>query len=599
MTDLQPLDPYSEVVDTNRRWTPDWYGWITQLAKPQPAPPAPSTAIWINVKTDFGAAGDGFTDDTAAINAAFASIAEQTATVYFPPGSYKITDTIVVGKNGSGGGQSHINIFGQSAPTTILQYAGATNKTILLVCKNTNFWFRDFWVNNNTGTRGTTVGIRFGSNGFDSGNQTSNAVITGVIVQNCNVGITDGNGGAFSEFSFINCSLANCDTGFIPNDFNTLDMNFLMLSMGGNGVGVDSGVGGGFHVFGGSSSFNNITFQIRSNANCLIQSWRSEVDTTCFNGINGRQASLINCGAVSPPSPFVTVGGSYVHLRVQDCVFEGLISPSNFPTSMFIHHNRLQRWDMTRKMPIIAPSSPNQQNTIWASFKFNFDISTFPPIQMPDYEGYVGTRYDGAVTVLPFYDPGMVLIENDLSGAAGALGANYLALNHVRHLGEGPIPGATAAIAPTPGQNLRVQGTFATSNSLSFTFTRSLTTNTNSTPTVTATAGIFLPTDVGKPMKITGGADTGADWYGYVTEYIDSTHVKVYPSFSSPGNRYPGQLAKATTVGADEPDANYFIAGLSGNANETFWVTGIGTTGFTLHSSIATSTATVICLIVR
>jgi len=34
MTTLDPLDPYSEVVDTNRRWTPDWYSWITQLAKP-------------------------------------------------------------------------------------------------------------------------------------------------------------------------------------------------------------------------------------------------------------------------------------------------------------------------------------------------------------------------------------------------------------------------------------------------------------------------------------------------------------------------------------------------------------------------------------
>lgn len=38
MTDetLEPLDPFSEVVDERRRWTPDWYGWITQLAKKPP-----------------------------------------------------------------------------------------------------------------------------------------------------------------------------------------------------------------------------------------------------------------------------------------------------------------------------------------------------------------------------------------------------------------------------------------------------------------------------------------------------------------------------------------------------------------------------------
>src|SRR5262249_54548973 len=132
---------------------------------------------YVNVK-DFGATGNGSTDDTSAINAAFASLSQSTGTVVFPPGTYKVTDTIVCGHNGAGA-QSHINIVGHSAPTTILQYSGPTNKTVLLVCKNTNFSFRDIWVNN-TGARGTTVGILFGSNGVDTGNQTANAVITGV-----------------------------------------------------------------------------------------------------------------------------------------------------------------------------------------------------------------------------------------------------------------------------------------------------------------------------------------------------------------------------------------------------------------------------------
>jgi len=41
-----------------------------------------------------------------------------------------------------------------------------------------------------------------------------------------------------------------------------------------------------------------------------------------------------------------------------------------------------------------------------------------------------------------------------------------------------------------------------------------------------------------------------------------------------------------------EPDANYFPV-VTGSADETFWVTGLGTTGFTIHSSNASSTATV------
>lgn len=45
------------------------------------------------------------------------------------------------------------------------------------------------------------------------------------------------------------------------------------------------------------------------------------------------------------------------------------------------------------------------------------------------------------------------------------------------------------------------------------------------------------------------------------------------------------------TFAVDEADASYKIGG-TGSANETFWVTGKGTSGFTLHSSNATSAAT-------
>lgn len=27
-----PLDPFSEVVDERRRWTPEWYSWLSELA---------------------------------------------------------------------------------------------------------------------------------------------------------------------------------------------------------------------------------------------------------------------------------------------------------------------------------------------------------------------------------------------------------------------------------------------------------------------------------------------------------------------------------------------------------------------------------------
>jgi hypothetical protein len=55
----------------------------------------------------------------------------------------------------------------------------------------------------------------------------------------------------------------------------------------------------------------------------------------------------------------------------------------------------------------------------------------------------------------------------------------------------------------------------------------------------------------------------------------------------------------AVSFGArTEPDANYRVV-VSGNVNQTFWVTGKSTTGFTINSSVATSTAVVDWIIIR
>jgi hypothetical protein len=52
---------------------------------------------WHNVKGDYGAVGDGTTDDTTAINNAITGAAAAGGTVYFPPGTYRVNGTIEVG----------------------------------------------------------------------------------------------------------------------------------------------------------------------------------------------------------------------------------------------------------------------------------------------------------------------------------------------------------------------------------------------------------------------------------------------------------------------------------------------------------------------
>ncbi|MEK9983534.1 MAG: glycosyl hydrolase family 28-related protein, partial [Opitutae bacterium] len=66
----------------------------------------------ISVK-DFGAVGDGVTDDTAAIQAAIDSVGSAGA-IYIPDGTYKVTDTITIAQGTS------VSIYGESRRGTII-----------------------------------------------------------------------------------------------------------------------------------------------------------------------------------------------------------------------------------------------------------------------------------------------------------------------------------------------------------------------------------------------------------------------------------------------------------------------------------------------
>src|SRR5262245_3160657 len=96
-----------------------------QVARAQtyPAGGLPKT---INV-ADFGARANGRTDDTAALNAAYASLAGKAGTVIWPAGTYRTTDTVNCGvpTGGSGAPISFISTLGMGgANFTTLNYAG-------------------------------------------------------------------------------------------------------------------------------------------------------------------------------------------------------------------------------------------------------------------------------------------------------------------------------------------------------------------------------------------------------------------------------------------------------------------------------------------
>lgn len=73
----------------------------------------------VNVK-DYGAIGDGTTDDTAAIQAAIDAVGSNGA-IYIPDGTYKITDALTIAQGTS------VSIYGQSRTGTVLQSGLAAN----------------------------------------------------------------------------------------------------------------------------------------------------------------------------------------------------------------------------------------------------------------------------------------------------------------------------------------------------------------------------------------------------------------------------------------------------------------------------------------
>lgn len=82
----------------------------------------PASSRVINVKTVYGAKGDGVTDDTAALAAALAAHTGQGSIIYLPNGTYLISAPLVlsnIGPNGSNWG--YTNLQGQSQAGTVIR----------------------------------------------------------------------------------------------------------------------------------------------------------------------------------------------------------------------------------------------------------------------------------------------------------------------------------------------------------------------------------------------------------------------------------------------------------------------------------------------
>lgn len=197
---------------------------------------------WKDVKTDYGAKGDGVTDDTAAIEAAMRDLRDVPAnawvTLYFPAGTYRLTKTIKNERHQHTdwlGGQ----IIGEDPATTILSWNGPDGdwmwgldawyfkmsrltfdgrkkagaglvrwNNFATYCELSDLWFKDI----------AGPGIRLGS------------------------GTTDHEGQA--EHAVERCRFTRCQTGILTADWNTMDIYVWYCLFEDCGRGIHNHMGG-------------------------------------------------------------------------------------------------------------------------------------------------------------------------------------------------------------------------------------------------------------------------------------------------------------------------------------------------------------------
>lgn len=193
---------------------------------------------WKNLRVDFGAIGDGDTDDTVAISHALNSITVSYGVLYIPPGTYRITSQLTLTSS------LYIRLIGENAT---LKWDGADGGTMLYLNGVHYSRFGGLIFN---GENKAAIAVDQSWDGqvsnFDTGNEYAD-----ITFKDVDIGIQAGAlGHGAAESSILRCEFIRCGIGLITKNFNALDWFIWHSKFINCGVGVTNYNGAGnFHVF--------------------------------------------------------------------------------------------------------------------------------------------------------------------------------------------------------------------------------------------------------------------------------------------------------------------------------------------------------------
>ncbi|HLJ96686.1 MAG TPA: glycosyl hydrolase family 28-related protein [Gemmataceae bacterium] len=196
---------------------------------------------WRDLRRDYGAMGDGKTDDTAALQRALDDLIkhEKACALFIPNGTYRLTRTVRTVRKVHTDCQG-VAVIGEDPTTTILQWDGPKGDTIF----QWDAWYAKISRLSLNGAGRAGIALLYGP-AFSTYNETSD-----LIFRDAKVGLAFGGpqtqGQAENEV--LRCRFHNCDTGVETVNWNSMDIWLWYCQFEDCGRGVHN-VMGNWHVW--------------------------------------------------------------------------------------------------------------------------------------------------------------------------------------------------------------------------------------------------------------------------------------------------------------------------------------------------------------
>ncbi len=218
---------------------------------------------WINVKTDFGAVGDGVADDTMAFQYAINALesgSSHASVLYIPAGTYKITSGLDYVSRNCSTYCTGKSIIGESPTNTMLEWQGDTSGTALITLDGINRMQFDRLTLNGEGAQITLVNETMHQGCcYDGSNE-----YTDDVFENAAIGLQAGDntvGCCSAETKvdrdiFVNLT----EAGISFEDWNALDWYVRYCTFEHDNYGVTNvfGEGGAVHLDHNLFEYNNV-----------------------------------------------------------------------------------------------------------------------------------------------------------------------------------------------------------------------------------------------------------------------------------------------------------------------------------------------------